>query len=188
MKPLLIGLSGKSGSGKSTAAAYLVARHNFVEVAFADRLKQVAAMMFNFNWRQLYGDQQDEVDQVLWRTPRECLQRLGDLGRELWPEIWVAHTVKQVSKWLERGHAVVVSDVRFLNEAKALKQMGGVLVRLVRPGSPNPAGLPEHASELELDDWTDYWDFTYVNQADLAALEAFLDGLLAQALWIKRKY
>ena len=46
MKPLLIGLSGKAGSGKDTAAEYLMAMHGFRQVAFADPLRAVVSAVF----------------------------------------------------------------------------------------------------------------------------------------------
>lgn len=60
----------------------------------------------------------------------------------------------------------VVSDCRFKNEAQAIKDRGGYVVRIDRPG-----GKPvnNHASETDLDDWN--FDFKIANVSDLTALE-----------------
>ncbi len=54
MSQLIIGLGGKAGSGKSTAAAYLQ-KFGFVEFTISQGLKQAAAHLFDLNHDQLHG-------------------------------------------------------------------------------------------------------------------------------------
>ena len=49
---VLIGIIGKKGSGKDTVSDYLVENHLFHKLAFADPIKQVASIMFDFNEQQ----------------------------------------------------------------------------------------------------------------------------------------
>ena len=53
MKPLLIGLSGQAGSGKSTVGDYLTGAYGYEQFAFAGRLKAVAALAFGFSEEQM---------------------------------------------------------------------------------------------------------------------------------------
>jgi hypothetical protein len=62
---------------------------------------------------------------------------------------------------------IAVPDVRFTNEATALRRLGGYLVKVVRAGRRGDA----HASETDLADWTD-WDLVLVNNETAPALEA----------------
>jgi hypothetical protein len=62
---------------------------------------------------------------------------------------------------------IAVPDVRFTNEAMALRRLGGYLVKVVRAGRRGDA----HASETDLDGWTD-WDLVLVNNETAAELEA----------------
>lgn len=60
----------------------------------------------------------------------------------------------------------VISDCRFKNEAQAIKDRGGYVVRIDRPGVKP---VNNHPSETDLDDWN--FDFKIANVSDLTALE-----------------
>lgn len=178
-RPQLIGISGKSGTGKSTAADYLVKRHGYTELAFADRLKQVARMMFGFTWQQLYGSGRNYPCHIENLTPRQCLQKLGDFGRRLWPDIWVWHVTQEIRQLQKRGMPVVVSDVRYPNEARELRGMGAVLIRLEWPRNLFSChDFSHHESEIALDDW-DRWDYLFINSGSLTDLQRFIDSIVA---------
>ena len=99
----------------------------------------------------------DVIDRYGWdgykETPysqeiRELLQRLGtEAGRQtLWDSIWIDAALHD----LDPNGNYVVTDVRFPNEAEAITQRGGRLVRIIRDGV-GPAN--SHASETSLDDY-----------------------------------
>jgi hypothetical protein len=163
MKPLLIGLSGKSGSGKSTAANYLTDRHGYHQFAFADALKDIVELAFGFSDEQLYGALKDKVDSHWGVAPRWCLQWLGtEIFRSRFPDIWIRRLRRDIMNFLSINgqRPIVVTDVRFRDEAEALKRLGAVLVRIERtrgapePGiHPLPFGTTYHPSEIDLDGW-----------------------------------
>jgi hypothetical protein len=97
-----IAFTGKFGSGKSTAANYLVRVHGYVKVSFADRLKEIATKAC----RMVGKD-------------RELLQKLGVMIREDEPDYWVKAAVKKVREINERYGPVVIDDLRFPNELNA---------------------------------------------------------------------
>jgi hypothetical protein len=68
---------------------------------------------------------------------------------------------------------VVVTDVRMPNEAEAIRAVGGVLVRVTRPGT---ASADEHVTETALDDYPE--DFLIENDRDLEALRAEAHALV----------
>lgn len=183
--PLLIGLSGKAGSGKSTAAAYLCDCYGYHEFAFAGALKEVAGLVFGFTTEQLHGDLKEAVDERWGVTPRWCLQWLGtEVLKAKWPDIWVRALRREIMDFLGTNgeRRIVVSDVRFADEAAALKRMGAKLWRLERPGFIRPAGgdacpTAAHSSETALDDYR-RWDAVIENNGNLAELCQQLDTLL----------
>lgn len=154
----IVGLNGYATSGKDTAAHFFVERYRFEHRAFADKLRQVLYDMNPIVYPAvnsslgLVGVRLVEVvDRYGWdgakQLPevRELLQRLGNSVRErLGKSVWIDACLRVASDYL------VISDVRFPNEARAIKQLGGDMVRINRPGV-GPAN--DHISEIALDHW-----------------------------------
>jgi hypothetical protein len=180
MKPLLIGLSGKSGSGKSTAGEFLVDHHGYYPFAFADALKDVVQTAFHFSDEQMTLGK-EAVDLRCGKSPRWCLQHFGSAFREVWPQIWIWNLRSKIlyflSEWGQRP--IVVTDVRFRDEAEALKRLGAVLVRIDRPGAGAVNGIPGHISETDLDNW-EGWDHIIYNIGTLKEFYNSCDRFLAR--------
>ena len=135
---LLIGFTGPPGCGKDAAADHLVTHHDFRQVAFADPIRQ-AALALNPMVDSFY-----KLDEVVrawgwtdakhrWPEVRRCLQVLGtEVGRDMFgPDIWINRTFQKIETF-QPGQRVVITDVRFRNEADALWARGGYLIRLRR--------------------------------------------------------
>ena len=104
---MIVGLCGQAGSGKSTAAQFLVRDHGFVEVALADVLKRACKEFFQFTNEQLWGpsEKRNEPDKryprilpdghTTWLTPRHALQQLGtEFRRSTYPHIWIEYALR----------------------------------------------------------------------------------------------
>ena len=140
---MLIGLVGKARSGKDTAADALVKAFGAERYAFADPLKDMLEAAFGDKFRE--GDRESPIP-WLGKSPRHLMQTLGtEWGRELvHPDLWVllAESRRKVAE--AKGVGMVVSDVRFLNEADWIMSSGGLLIEILRPGAEQVA---EHVSE-----------------------------------------
>ncbi len=233
---MLVGICGLAGSGKDTAADFIVKHGDFVKVAFADPLKRICQDVYKFTDEQLWGpsSRRNEPDErylrmkagalgctdirtfcpdygrvqpvppgtfdawphlkgheerVTWYgkednfgylpsppedvylTPRHALQQLGtEWGRHCYPNTWVDYAINvhdrlqkgdcyydmksglrfmSSSEMMQSRKDVVISDVRFRNEVEAIKEAGGVVLRLLRgEGLLGAAGA--HLSEQEL--------------------------------------
>jgi hypothetical protein len=132
---LIVGFTGPVGCGKTTAADALVKMLNFERVRFAETLKAMSRA-FGLSEAQVDGDQKEiPCDLLCGKTPRFFMQRLGtEFGRELiGDDVWIRawrYYVELVP--LLRG--IVVDDIRYANEAEAVRDAGGVVVRIIRPG------------------------------------------------------
>ena len=117
---------------------------------------------------------EEPLDMLCGRTPRWAMQSLGtDWGRKLMGEdLWVRLWQFKAQGLLDAGSKIVVDDVRFQNEARAIKEMGGVLVRVTRPGY----GGGTHASETELAGIST--DLQIDNDGTIDQLEQTVDGLI----------
>lgn len=152
---ILIGLCGAAGSGKSTFAKQLVNEWDFIELSFALPLKLLVVEQFGYDLTLLqnleYKEEQDPNLPDGW-TRRRVLQHIGTEGfRAIDPDFWVRKVEKQIEgtkNWRLAPAGIVISDVRYENEAKMIREQGGYLVRLDRPGFEGTASSG-HVSEQE---------------------------------------
>lgn len=167
----LIGFCGRAGSGKDSAAAVLVAA-GWTRVAFADGVKEMAYDIDPVV-RNKVGTPMPLaglVDVVGWDRAKELpdvrrfLQRLGTEGvrRHLGDSVWVDLAAEKIDAV---GGPVVVTDVRFPNEVEMVRLLGGVVVRVERPGV---AAVVAHSSETAVDGVPP--DLTLLNDGDLEQL------------------
>jgi len=158
MATTLLGITGKKGSGKDTFAARLVSHHGFTRLGFADPLKALAVDLNPILDFDVIHEAQvrltDYLDVMGWdgakQLPvvRRYLQHLGVAVRDnIGLDAWINALANKAA--LIPG-PVVVTDVRFANEARWV-QSRGELVRVVRPGLKDDGD--KHPSETELDAW-----------------------------------
>lgn len=181
---LVIGLCGYARSGKDTVADLLVKQHGFVKVRFADALKRGLAEMFGLTPAQLDGDEKEVELPWLGVSPRHLMQTLGtEWGRTLvHPDVWVLATQRHLERLVKNGiKRIVLSDVRFENEAVMTKYLGA-LVRIDRPGV---GAVNAHVSE-EVLELNPYLDGVLVNDGTLEDLEdKVIDLVVACRLWVQ---
>lgn len=145
---MILGVTGLIGSGKDTIADYLVTEHGFKRVSFAASLKDAVSAVFGWDREMLEGTSKksrawrEEVDpwwadrlEMPHLTPRWVLQYWGtDVFRNHFhTDIWVASVE---NKLRQSKDDIVITDCRFPNEVKAIKNAGGVTCRVFR--GPNP--------------------------------------------------
>jgi hypothetical protein len=136
---MLIGLCGPAGAGKNTVAELLrdSDKCSFHQMAFADPLYECISVITGIS---VAGLQQRDVKESVFpwvgKSPRQMLQSLGtEWGREsVHPEIWIKIAMCRATPHLAVGRSVVITDVRFDNEAQAVVNAGGEVWRVVRPG------------------------------------------------------
>jgi hypothetical protein len=161
-----IGLIGKARSGKDTAANALVRERSYTRLAFADPLKAMVLGTDPFvptGWglsvrlQALIADVGWEYAKDTYPEVRRLLQRTGQAVRELDDDFWLAAMRKKLNAAESWNLPVVVTDVRYPNEADMLRSRGFTLVRIVRPtGTAKTIGEARaamHASETALDDY-----------------------------------
>lgn len=148
---MLIGLGHRKQVGKDTAAEYLMKEYGFKRVASADQVKVLASIAFGLSADQLYGNQKEVVDKRWGKTPRQIMQEIGQALRGIHQNIWAIKMLQRVDELLGAGEHVVVTDVRFPNEAKQLEERDGYLYRINRKSTFDPN--EKDISETSLDDW-----------------------------------
>ena len=144
----LIGIMGLARVGKDTATAHLCDTYGMESYAFADPIKSMLTGVFGDLFRD--GDREAPID-WLGKSPRQLMQTLGtEWGREIvHPDLWVLVADQMWKKYQEIGWGagVVLSDVRFRNEAEWVLAQGGLLISLSREGV---AAVATHVSEQNI--------------------------------------
>jgi hypothetical protein len=149
---LLIGLSGYSRSGKDTVAELLCLNYGYKRVSFADPMRQALYVLSPKidNIVRL----SEYVDDYGWdvakqnQEVRRLLQVFGtEVGRKMFGlDFWIDIALKDLSGDTQ----VVISDVRFPNEADAIAKLGGSVWRINRK---NHSAVNGHASEHAMDNY-----------------------------------
>ena len=144
---MIIGICGFIGSGKDTAADYLVNFHGYRRESFASSLKDAVASVFGWDRMMLEGrtaqsrewrEQPDEWWSArLGRniTPRWVLQYWGtEVIRDgFHDDMWIASLENKIRTSRDN---IVITDCRFPNEIKAIRAQGGRIIWIQRGPLP----------------------------------------------------
>ncbi len=182
---MLIGLCGYAGVGKDTAAQVLLDELGFQRIAFADPIKSALLALDPL----IPGEDDGPVMRLSqfcqahswsevknYAEVRRLMQIMGtEVGRNLFdPDLWVKLAKRKLESTLSVGD-VVVTDIRFPNEARLIRGYGGVLVRLERPGF---GPVNEHVSDRASERWA--YDRRLDNDGEITSLHAKLRQLVTE--------
>lgn len=182
--------SSAPGAGKSTIAKHLVTRYGYTHSSFAKPMRVMLGALYKYMGissyetdRRLYHEKEDPVPEIDPRiTTRHLLRTLGtEWGRDcVHPDLWI----RAWQRDYERTHPipnfgppVVVDDLRFPNEAAAIRALGGELWHVSRDSiDAQPSG---HASDGALDGVVDF-DRYITNGSTIADLLQVIDRTIMQ--------
>ena len=139
---MIIGITGAIGSGKDTIADYLITHHGFKRLSFAGKVKDVAHVVFGWDRDLLEGltkasrAWREVIDPYWGISPRTALQRIGTemFRTHIHPDTWVKAVVAQINAAPSQNY--VITDCRFENEVRAIKDLGGVIWSVERGVAP----------------------------------------------------
>lgn len=172
---MLVGFTGPMRAGKSTAAMHLVVHRGFVKMSIAGPVKRDCARMLEFIGAGPYAQIEEEMRSTIAKEQyRGLMQWYGVYRRERDPDHWVRLMRCRLELVLARGLDVCIDDVRFLNEASMLRELGGHIVCI----DSTRATISDHASER---DWQQMGvDAVIWNDTSLDALYQALDEEMAR--------
>lgn len=142
-RPPLIGIAGKARSGKDTVANFAVAAIGGYRYSFAEPIRAMLAPL-GVNMNDPYWQaRKEDIIPALGVSPRRMMQTLGtEWGRQLInPDLWL---IMAHQRLLQSGPGMIVSDVRFNNEADWVRRQGGLIIHVFRPDAET---VEPHSSE-----------------------------------------
>lgn len=180
---MIIGLSGYARSGKDTIADILVSI-GYNKIAFADKLRK-ALLALNpiisfdtvsnqpIRYKEIIDLVGYERAKNLYPEVRYLLQRLStQVGRDIINQnIWVDLLISDIERSLSSNF--IISDCRFPNEAAAIKDAGGEIWRVVRPGNE---AANQHISEHALEGYA--FDHVLLNDGTIEDLSSKVFSLI----------
>jgi hypothetical protein len=202
----IIGLFAQLANGKDEVANHLAQilndfgtdQQKWKRLGFADAVKHVFMQSFNVTWEWIEEwKRKSEIPPGFDLTVRQGLQHIGDGFRKIQSDVWIRTA-------LRNGDHSIISDGRYINEAKMIKDQGGFNVLLWRPGfennDPNPSEsqirpyvdfAAIHYKEGPLSDLPligphpvgfEYFDYFLINNGTLEDLYGKIDNKLMQYL------
>jgi hypothetical protein len=171
----IIGLAGKAKSGKDTIANYLKLHYPFQSVAFADPIREGMRAILGLEDRHFAHPDKEVVIPEFGKSPRQMMQTLGtEWGRNcVNDDLWLILAKKKIDAYHKLGFNVVITDVRFENEADMIRKAGGVIWHIERGVAGTPHG---HASEAGVQKGA--FDWIISNNGTLASLYGTVDSIL----------
>lgn len=177
---MIIGLTGYAQSGKDTVAKILVEKYGYTRVAFADKIRdflyEMNPMVDNVAFEPIFL--RDRVNRDGWeeakKNPhiRRTLQNAGVAARKVFGEdFWV----NEVFKSMDPADNIVITDVRFTNEAEAIKlitKLTGQESQIWRIKRVGIEAINTHVSESQMDSYS--VDQIFTNNGTIDDLEAMI--------------
>lgn len=211
---MLISVTGLINSGKDTIAGYLIDAHNFKKESFASSLKDAVSSVFGWDRVSIEGatkesrEWREQVDQwwanrlgIPHLSPRWVLQNWGTevLRNHFHDDLWIASLEHKLQNATQH---IVLTDTRFPNEVKMVKENFGLMLRVKRGPDPDwfytamRANLADaqdardelkemgiHASEYS---WVGTkFDHTIENDGTLIDLYTKLEKILEEGKWLQ---
>ena len=183
----LIGISGLARSGKTTVSNMLLNELNYIDAhsnsvrwetrAFADPIKYMLHSL-GLSLADI-EEYKTKVHPVLGKTTRELMQTLGtDWGRGLDKDFWL-NVMKNKLTYRDN---VIISDVRFHNEAQFIRDNHGLIIHVVgRGGIPgfheSEQLLPQHENDIKIENDGNLIDLGYFINYTAKHIQAYFNHL-----------
>ncbi len=166
----VIAFGHKRRVGKDTASRFLMThfriqmpRKNIMKGSFANTLKDVSYIMYK--WAGIkegiyYENNPEERYKVIPALGMHVVDvwiKVGNLMRSIYEGTWI-----EALMFNTNADILIISDLRYPNEAQKIRDMGGILIRIDRPDAP----ISNDVSDNALNDWTD-WDYIIHNKGTL---------------------
>lgn len=168
---MLIGIGHQKRIGKDRFAGELKAKLEELDIlsevrGFAYAMKWFAHELFgsyNLKWPEYYDTYPEAKSAPLHeglsrKSARNVWIEYANAMRQIVPTIWVDHLLEDVDSGALGDSVIIIPDVRFAQEAQAIKDRGGLLIKMYNPNIPVEADGADDQLVLYRG-----WDYTIFN-------------------------
>jgi len=185
----IIGLAGRAGAGKDTAARRFMNRWGYRQYSFAQPLRDGLKAMFDMSDIEFGPDHKESpiLNEVTFHSARFLMQTLGtEWGRNVvQTDIWLRVAEHRINQF--KSPYVVISDVRFPNEAEWISRKGGIVLWVERDrDNMLSSEAAQHVSESMIESGDA--DGVIDNNGTVAQLNTEVDEWVAAMGWRLRNY
>lgn len=125
----MIGLVGRARVGKDTVADFFRTTHDVRR--FAQPMKNAVKALYGWSDVMIETDIKDVIDPVWGVSPRTAMIQMAETTKQLvGPDFFVK---RLFSEW--DGEPIVIADVRYENEVRAIHERGGITIKITRAGN-----------------------------------------------------
>lgn len=128
----VIGLVGRSRSGKDTVADYLIQNNSaYRKVRLAQPIKEAVCSLYGFTPDQVEGQDKENID-IRWGiTPRQAMVHITHSLREFMGHDFFS---KRLLDNLP-NYPIIIPDVRYAEDIERIRSLGGLIIKIERPYS-----------------------------------------------------
>ena len=178
---MLIGITGKLGAGKTFSSKILIDYFNAQNFEYlnsyprseicslGDTMKNMAKIMFPI-WTDKHtkGLLKEVVDPEYDISPRKVLQIIGkgmlEIRDSIWSDLLFSRLKATDTNWNDLNKLIVVDDIRYHHDMKAIKQRQGIMVGVIPTKTSNVDNeIRNHDTEKHIDDLIEICDYTFIN-------------------------
>ena len=143
MKQIIIGIAGRAGAGKTTAAQQLERAWNYRRLSFSSPIKTMGREFFAMTDDELFGSKPEPA--------RRMLQGIGDMLRAFDPN-WLIYSMQDAINQVPEDHHIVIDDIRMPEEAELVRSLGGKIVLMIcEDKSPCTPEQAQHSTERDVE-------------------------------------
>lgn len=147
MVPAIIGLLGRSRSGKDTVANAILASHPQYQIRrLSAPLKQATQALYDFTPDQLETDQKEQLDPRWNKTPRQAIQALTE---HMMQQMGHDFFTRRLYANLPPNQPIIIPDVRYPHDIQEITKRNGIVLKVVRPGNPIQHPFENHIDHLQ---------------------------------------
>lgn len=169
---MILGITGKAYSGKTTIADYLVKNYGFIKLSFATALKEMIVKAGMCSMEDLTINKNNMSRWIMQKIGTDIFRKQVD------KDYWVKKLYENI-EYIPKDKNYVIDDVRFKSEANSITERDGKIIKIRCPDSPFNLGenLGDHESEISLELLKCHYVMT-VDYGKLDTLYEFMDDYM----------